>query len=107
MLDERVREELTGVDTAPKATQDNDSFHSFESDNYVSELKKPDEQANESMASSEKETEIKSMKYQSDGKARKKMLIDWREARKDAQKKQNDPQPTSPVSGGQDFIKRS
>jgi len=95
--DERVREEVTGADTADKTTQDNDSFHSFESDNNVPELEKLDDEPNESMKSTGQETPIKPNKYHLDGKARKKLLIDWSAAREDSQKEQHDPQPKSPA----------
>ena len=104
MVDERVNEELTETEPENKASQDNDSFHSFESENDVPDLEKLDEQPDGSFGSAGNETPMKPQKYELDGKARKKLLIDWSSAREEAQEEQNDPKPKSPVLGVNIFI---
>ena len=78
--------------TDDKITQDNDSFHSFESENDVPDLENlpVNEQTNESLQSTGSETPMKPNKYELDGKARKKLLIDWSAAKEDTQEETKD-----------------
>ena len=68
---ERVSDEHTETDAENKAT-DNDSFHSFESENAVLDLEKPGKQLDKSFGSDSNETPMKPQKYQLNSEARNK-----------------------------------